>query len=580
MRHSSYNARSILPLVRHTHQSCSLVPRPDPTHCARLTFLLILNYHISPKEAQPETNNSMSKIPDSVDISLAPEGTCCSHCQPENSPATRDEKCRSPNSPIQTTSTAAHQSPEITVIGETIPDSFPTITLIGVSQGARNSLLLPDSEKRQCFSEHEPSSNDSNVEYDCGEHHQGRMVSTSNAIMSKTDSQPTTQDPNTASSYSSTRTKALVQKADVLLKSLQQPLPLKETFCTHHSTKAIDLEVPNPLPPSVLKTASKGHGTPLTSQKEKEKNQTHTPGKISPSNPPVSNWPKKPSPKTSSEVVLETATKLIKALRSPPKVVLESQTTLDVDTGFFNVSPLAGGNAAAKRVQPKAQSSTKQQRNAKSHSPVPAAARQKANLSSRPKRKKRPLVVLDSQDLESSSPPPHCVPLPPNHPFLSISTSPYHHTSSKQSGCYLGIGEAVTTVGNVSGTHTGPCEDNCSLVKHHKSISDSTTSKDQAFPHEQQSLLTVERKTKYITSAVGTPCIQLSGSVCSAESPPSCTTGGGVCPAESPHSCTTGESHHTKPPSFIASGLTKAQLVSTCRYIEHILQSLTKLLSF
>ena len=496
---------------------------------------------ILPKHSQPETNGSVSKISDS-------EGTC-SHCQPGNSQPTATKNGKtSPDSPTHTSSPAAHQSPEITVIGETIPDSLPAVTM---SEGARISpihLVVPDSN--------EPSSNDNKV--DCGQDRPRRMVSTSNAIILKTDGQPTTQDSSVASSYPVTQTRALVEKAGVLIESLQQPLPLTETSRSphaHHSTREVDLEEPRCLSLSVVQTVSKGNGriaTPLTSQKEKEKNRTHAQGRISSRKPAGSNWLKKPSPKTSDEV-LETANKLIKALRGPPKVVLESQTTLEVDTGFFNVSPSAGRSAA---VQPKAQGSTKQQRNTKNRSPIPTPARQKASVPSKPKKKKRPLVVLGSQDVERSSPPPHDVPhgvpLPSNHPFLSISTSPRCQTTSKQNVYYPWVSEAAATVGKVSGTPAGPCEEACSPGNQHKSACDSSTSKDEAFPREQQDLHMMDGKTECIPSAVGTPCIQLRGSIRSAGS------------------------HHTKPPSFIASGLTKPQLVSTCTYThqEHMMTSL------
>ena len=172
-------------------------------------------------------------------------------------------------------------------------------------------------------------------------------------------------------------------------------------------------------------------------------------------------------------------------------MILESETTLEVDRGLYETP-----TPARTSTTPQAKHSAKRTKNTKGHS---ASLKQKAPSQGKPakKKKKRPLVVLDSQDLESYSPPPINDPLPFDHPFMSISTLPH-----KQSLLH-----------------------NQQTVHHH----------------------TMEEKSKCITappaSILETPHVKLSDSMCPGESP-------------------TCIDHPTVPPSFLASGLTKAQLVS------------------
>ena len=337
-------------------------------------------------------------------------------------------------------------SPEITVVADTVPDSFPPASFPG--SRCENQ---PSSKKTELECEVSPS-----------------QVSRTGMCVS---SRPATRTSRSTGSHSPSRTKPLVQKkVDTLL---QQPLTQTKT-------------AQSPYTHQCAKTT-----TPLSGQKGRKKNQHY--GKTSPS------WPKKPSPMASNNEanVLETASKLIKALRSPPQVVLESQTTLEVDRGLYETPTSARSSTTP---QAKCKNSAKRTKTTKGHSPMSASGKQKATSQVKPPKKKRPLVVLDSQDLERSSPPPINDPLPFNHPFMSITTSPHQ----------------------------------------------------QSLLHKQQTVHhhTLEERSKCITSPpasiMETPHIQLSGSVRPGENP---THSVGAC-------------HHMAPPSFLASGLTKAQLVS------------------
>ena len=350
-------------------------------------------------------------------------------------------------------------SPEITIVADSVPDSFPPASFPG----------------SKC--ENQPSSKKTELEWEVFT----SQVSRTGMCVS---SRPATQISRSIGSHSPSRTKPLVQKkVDTLL---QQPLTQTKTAQspdTHQCAKTT---------------------TPLSGQKGRKKNQRY--GKTSPS------WPKKPSPMASNNEanVLKTASKLIKALRSPPQVVLESQTTLEVDRGLYETPTLARSSTTP---QAKYKNSAKRTKTTKGHSPMSASGKQKATSQVKPpKKKKRPLVVLDSQDLERSSPPPINDPLPFNHPFMSITTSPHQQSLLHKQR----------------------------TVHHH----------------------TREEGSKCITSPpasiMETPHIQLSGSVRPGENP---THSVGVC-------------HHMAPPSFLASGLTKAQLVSVLNLFVIIAQKL------
>ena len=391
-------------------------------------------------------------------IHTPPTVTCNRNHQSESSqPPSVKNETKSCSSSADTHSQVSLKtgplSPEITVVADTVPDSFPPASFPGNSHENICTLhLQPSSKKTKLECEVPPS-----------------QVSRTGMCIS---SRPATQISTSTGSHSPSRTKPLVQKkVDTLL---QQPLTQTKTAHSPYTHQ------------QYAKTT-----TPLSGQKGRKKNQRY--GKTSPS------WPKKPSPMASNNEanVLETASKLIKALRSPPQVVLESQTTLEVDKGLYETPTSARSSTTP---QAKYKNSAKRTKTTKGHSPMSASGKQKATSQGKPAKKKRPLVVLDSQDLERYSPPPINDPLPFNHPFMSITTSPHQ----------------------------------------------------QSLLHKQQTVHhhPLEEKSKCITSPpasiMETPHVQLSASVLPGESP---TYGVGVC-------------HHTVPPSFLASGLTKAQLVS------------------
>ena len=403
-----------------------------------------------PKGKQPESSSSPSRIPDPLDlIHTPPTVTCNRDHRSESSqpPSVKNETnpcSSSANTHSQVSSKTGPLSPEITVVADTVPDSFPPASFPG--SRCENQ---PSSKKTELECEVSPS-----------------QVSRAGMCIS---SRPATQTSRSTGSHSPSRTKPLVQKkVDTLL---QQPLTQTKTAqspYTHQHAKTT---------------------TPLSDQKGRKKNQRYA--KTSPG------WPKKPSPMASNNEakVLETASKLIKALRSPPQVVLESQTTLEVDRGLYETPTSARSSTTP---QGKYKNSAKRTKNTKGHSPMSASGKQKATSQGKPA-KKKPLVVLDSQDLEHYSPPPINDPLPFNHPFMSITTSPRQQSLLHKQ----------------------------QMVHHH----------------------TLEEKSKCITSPpasiMETPHVPLSASVRPGESP---TYGVGVC-------------HHMAP-SFLASGLTKAQLVS------------------
>ena len=368
-----------------------------------------------PKGKQPESSSSPSRIPDPLDlIHTPPTVTCNRDHQSESSqlPSVKNETnpcSSSADTYSQVSLKTGPLSPKITVIADTVPDSFSPASFPG----------------SRC--ENQPSSKKTELECEVSPSQVSR-----------------------AGMCISSRTK-----------TAQSPY-------THQHAKTT---------------------TPLSDQKGRKKNQRY--GKPSPG------WPKKPSPMASNNEakVLETASKLIKALRSPPQVVLESQTTLEVDRRLYETPTSARSSTTP---QGKYKNSAKRTKNTKGHSPMSASGKQKATSQGKPA-KKKPLVVLDSQDLEHYSPPPINDPLPFNHPFMSITTSPRQQSLLHKQ----------------------------QMVHHH----------------------TLEEKSKCITSPpasiMETPHVPLSASVRPGESP---TYGVGVC-------------HHMAP-SFLASGLTKAQLVS------------------
>ena len=405
-----------------------------------------------PKGKQPELSSNSSS-PDSLDvIHTSPTITYNHDHQPETSqPSAVKNGATSCSSFADTRSQVSVKtgplSPEITVIANTVPDSFPPVSFQDNSREYPCTLHLQRSFKK------------TKPECDVAP----SQVSRAGMCIS---SQPATQNSRSTGSHSSSRMKPLVQnKIDTLLQQ-----PLTQTKTSH-----------SPYTHQYSKTA-----TPLSGQKKRKKNQRYS--KTSSTD---SNWLKKPSPTASNNEakVLETASRLIKALRSPPQVVLESQTTLEVDRGLYETPTPARSNTT-----PQAKHSAKRTKNAKGHL---ASLKQKVPSQSKPAKKKRPLVVLDSQDLESYSPPPINDPLPFDHPFMSISTSPHQQSLLH----------------------------NQQTVHHH----------------------TMEGKSKSITappaSIMETPRVKLSDSMCPGDSP-------------------TCVDHPRAPPSFLASGLTKAQLVS------------------
>ena len=423
-------------------------------HCELCNSMILCRLPF-PKGKQPELSSSSSRITDSLDvINTSPTVTSNHDHQPETSqtPAVKNgaNSCSSfADTHSQVSVKTGPPSPEITVIADTVPDSFPPVFFQGSSHENPCTLHLQQSSKK------------TKLECDVSPN----QVSRAGGCIS---SLPATQISMSTGSHSSSRMKPLVQnKIDTLLQQ-----PLTQTKTSH-----------SPYTHQYSKTA-----TPLSGQIRRKKNQHYS--KTSPTD---SSWLKKPSPTASNNEakVLETASKLIKALRSPPQVILESETTLEVDRGLCETP-----TPARTSTTPQAKHSAKRTKNTKGHS---ASLKQKAPSQGKPakKKKKRPLVVLDSQDLESYSPPPINDPLPFDHPFMSISTSPH-----KQSLLH-----------------------NQQTVHHH----------------------TMEEKSKCITappaSILETPHVKLSDSMCPGESP-------------------TCIDHPTVPPSFLASGLTKAQLVS------------------
>ena len=124
----------------------------------------------------------------------------------------------------------------------------------------------------------------------------------------------------------------------------------------------------------------------------------------------------RPRPAAAMSSVLQSADRLLKALRNPPKIVLESQTTMEVDSAL--------ASSTAKGCDENTRSS-----GSKKKTPKGLLRQAKVGLPAKSKRR-APLIVLDSQDVDTHSPPPLDVPLPDNHPFLSVSTSKRQQTSN------------------------------------------------------------------------------------------------------------------------------------------------------
>ena len=231
----------------------------------------------------------------------------------------------------------------------------------------------------------------------------------------------------------------------------------------------------------------------------------------------------RPRPVAALSSVLQSADQLLKALRGPPKIVLESQTTMEVDTALAS-STAEGCDHAGKIVR---NSSSKKKKTLKD-----SLRRPKDGLPAKSKRR-APLIVLDSQDVETQSPPLLDVPLPDNHPFLSVSTSKRQQTS------------VIDLAGTPTMPH--PTSQGCQPMSSHlgsprkdTSLKGYQTASGQPQPSERggggggggPSVVMV------------TPGVQLSG---------------GASPAEILKSS-------PQTPSFVGSGLSKLQLVSLLCY--------------
>ena len=345
-------------------------------------------------------------------------------------------------------------SAEVTVVAETIPDSLPLCNTLGPGHPTESNSAVSCNSDRTCSQvEHElakesavppPGSNQkSNPARRCNRSDMDEQESAEKSATMQTTSVGRPISENVGSSPPSripvdtdqqqTKTKLLLQRADDLIRAFQCPPSGDGSQSGSQAPRNKAPECSRPLVTGPHTTPLLNSGKAISRRKRKIGSLEHGQKNTSPMNVPpkrtkkslIDQFVTRPSPAATKSSVLQAADRLLKALRNPPKIVLESQTTMEVDAALVGSTSKARSHTSERRENVRSSGSkmTPKSLLRQSKDGLPAATKRRA-----------PLVVLDSQDVETYSPPPLDGPLPEDHPFLSISTSKHQQASVVNAG--------------------------------------------------------------------------------------------------------------------------------------------------